>query len=577
MGTEKYRDRNRDRGRGRNRGRGRGRRSRRLRVVGGAALAAVVIAGTGAQAVAAPGTHTSANPSTHTPPVPTLIWTDCQGGYECADAVVPLDYREPEGRTITLAVVRKRAADPGKRKGTLFMQPGGPGNSGVDFVRNNYDDLPAELRESFDVFGYDVRGVGRSSALTCWDDQRYTAAVTAAKGVPTGPAPALFGSAVRQAADFDQACVDNAGEILPYIGTEYVARDIDLLRQALGEKQLTYYGRSFGSYIGTVYAALFPQRVRALVLDGAYDPEHYANMPYAYDRPQYLALDGAMSRFLDWCAADQATCGFGDGDPRGAFEKLKADLDADPVPTAGGGQANGYTLVYRLMFNINEGKVIWPSLGEALRKARLRDNTSFLLRPPSPASFDFLGPNVAVECVDKDYPRSVRLLRRNVAANAADAPLLGPAMAYGPPTYDHQHATACAQWKGEKVSRYDGSFRARGSKPILVIGTTRDPDTPYQDAVALSRQLDNGRLLTFDAEGHTAFGRSACATDAVTGYLVDLTVPARGTTCADETQPPTTPPTVAPPGTTLGELRNGVNERVERIGDVDDMGDMSAM
>ncbi len=497
------------------------------------------------------------------PPVPSLAWSDCQGGFECASADVPLDYRDPQGRTITLAVIRKKATDQAKRKGTLFMQPGGPGNSGVDFVRNNHADLPAALRDSFDVFGYDVRGVGRSSALQCWDDQRYTQAVTQAKGVP---GPGSFGPALREAADFDQACVDNSGELLPYVGTEYVARDIDLLRQALGEDQLTYYGRSFGTYIGTVYAAMFPDRVRALALDGAYDPVHYANRPYAYDRPQYLALDGAMSRFLDWCAADQATCGFGDGDPRAAFEQLKRDLDANPVPTANGGQANGYTLVYRLMFNINEGKVIWPSLGEALRKAQQRDNTSFLLRPPSPASFDFLGPNVVVECVDRDYPRDLGRLKRNVTANAKAAPLLGPAMAYGPPTYDHQHATACVQWPGERVSRYDGSYRAKGSAPILVVGTTGDPDTPYQDAVALSRQLDNASLLTFKAEGHTAFGRSACATDAVTSYLVDLKVPGRGATCADETQPPSATPRVAPPGTTLGELRNGVDERIDRIG-----------
>ncbi|WP_405895002.1 alpha/beta hydrolase [Streptomyces sp. NBC_00104] len=543
------------------------RRFSRLRLAG-AALTALVLAATGTatQAMAAPDTTRQAQSTkTPPPPVPTLTWSDCQGGFECANADVPLDYREPQGTKITLAVVRKKAADQTKRKGTLFMQPGGPGNSGVDFVRNNYAGLPAALRDSFDVFGYDVRGVGRSSALTCFDDARYTKAVTDAKGVP---GPDAYGPALSEAAEFDQACQTNSGALLPYVGTEYVARDIDLLRQALGEEQLTYYGRSFGSYIGTVYAAMFPKRVRALTLDGAYDPDHYANRPYAYDRSQYLALDGAMSRFLDWCAADQAICGFGDGDPRGAFEQLKSDLDANPVTTASGGKANGYTLVYRLMFNINEGKVIWPSLGAALKKAQLRDNTSFLLRPPSPASFDFLGPNVVVECVDKDYPKSLRKLQRNVTANAKAAPLLGPAMAFGPPTYDHQHATACVQWPAEKVSRYDGSFRARGSAPILVLGTTGDPDTPYRDAIALSRQLDNAALLTFDAEGHTAFGRSACATDAVINYLVDLKVPASGATCADETQPPSSTPKVAPPGTTLGELRNGVNERVDRIGDV---------
>ena len=527
---------------------------RRLRLAGAAASAL---------AVACTGPQVWASEQHETAPVPTLTWSDCQGGFECADARVPLDYREPQGRTITLAVIRKKAADPSTRKGTLFLQPGGPGNSGVDFVRGNYDDLPAALRDDFDVFGYDVRGVGRSSQVVCWDDATYTKAVTAAKGVP---GPDAYEPAVQQAADFDQACQNNAGDLLPYVGTQYVARDIDLLRQALGEDQLTYYGRSFGSYIGTVYAAMFPDRVRALALDGAYDPEHYTSRPYAYDRPQYLALDGAMGRFLDWCKADQATCGFGDGDPRAAFQQLKADLDANPVPTANGGQANGYTLVYRLMFNINEGKVIWPSFGEALRKAQQRDNTSFLLRPPSPASYDFLNPNVVVECVDKKYPTDRSLLRSQVTTNARLAPLLGPAMAYGPPTYDHQHATACVQWKGEHVSRYGGSFRAKGSAPILVIGNTGDPDTPYQDAVALSRELDNGRLLTFKAEGHTAFGRSACATDAITSYLVDLKVPARGASCSDETQPPSSTPTVAPPGTTLTELRNGVSDRVDHIG-----------
>jgi pimeloyl-ACP methyl ester carboxylesterase len=536
----------------------------RLRIAVAAAAALIIAGTTGTQAMAAQPDRTTATATIQdAPPVPSLAWSDCQGGFECANAQVPLDYRDPQGRTLTLAVIRKKATDQTKRKGTLFLQPGGPGNSGVDFVRNNYADLPAALRDSFDVFGYDVRGVGRSSQVVCWDDPTYTQAVTQAKGVP---APDAYEPAVRQAAAFDQACQDNAGDLLPYVGTEYVVRDIDLLRQALGEDQLTYYGRSFGSYIGTVYAAMFPERVRALTLDGAYDPVNYSYRPYAYDRLQYLALDGAMSRFLDWCKADQATCGFGDGDPRAAFEKLKADLDAGPVPTANGGQANGYTLVYRLMFNINEGKVIWPSLGAALRKAQQRDNTSFLLRPPSPASFDFLNPNVVVECVDKDYPSNPNLLKWQVTTNARLAPLLGPAMAYGPPTYDHQHATACTQWTGEHPSRYEGSYRAKGSAPILVLGTTGDPDTPYQDAVALSHELDNGRLLTFKAEGHTAFGRSACATDAVISYLVDLKVPARGTSCADETQPPTSTPTVAPQGTTLAELRNGVSDRLDHIG-----------
>lgn len=206
------------------------RRFSRLRLAG-AALTALVLAATGTatQAMAAPDTTRQAQSTkTPPPPVPTLTWSDCQSGFECANADVPLDYREPQGTKITLAVVRKKAADQTKRKGTLFMQPGGPGNSGVDFVRNNYAGLPAALRDSFDVFGYDVRGVGRSSALTCFDDARYTKAVTDAKGVP---GPDAYGPALSEAAEFDQACQTNSGALLPYVGTEYVARDIDLLRQ----------------------------------------------------------------------------------------------------------------------------------------------------------------------------------------------------------------------------------------------------------------------------------------------------------------------------------------------------------
>ncbi|MGP3948945.1 alpha/beta hydrolase [Streptomyces sp. 7N604] len=503
------------------------------------------------------------------PPVPELSWSPCpedeggKEGFTCAKAEVPLDYREPDGRKISLAVTRHKVADPAQRQGTLFLQPGGPGSSGVDFARGNYTDLPAGLRDRFDVLGYDVRGVGRSSPLECWDDKQYLQAVTEAKG---NPGPGAFAPALRTAAGFNQACLQKSADLLPFVGTDYVARDIDLLRQALGEEQLTFYGRSFGSYIGTVYADLFPDRVRAMVLDGAYDPVKYADRPHAYDRGQYLALDGAVDRFLDWCADEPSACGFGGGSPKESFGKLVRDVDADPVPTSGGGKANGYTLVYRLLFNINEGKVLWPAIGEALHRAELRNAESFLLKPPSAASFDFLTANVVVECADRAYPHDTGLLERRLAANTEDAPLLGPALGYGPPTYDHQHGTACDQWPGEQVSRHEGSYRAEGSAPILVLGTTGDPDTPYRDAVALSRRLDNASLLTFKAEGHTAFGRSECATAAVTSYLTDLILPPERTVCADEKPPAPGPSSPSKAGSRHSEHLEGVSDLLDLIG-----------
>lgn len=503
----------------------------RRRVVWGISLVLIAVT---ALLGAAPGAATAKTPAS--PPVPVLSWGPCADpgdGFECATARVPLDYRQPDGRTIPLAVTRRLAADPARRTGVLLLHPGGPGNSGVDFARNSYEALPTSLRDAFDVVGYDMRGVARSGQVECWNDKEYSAAVDAARGVPGRGA---LQGAVRQGLEFATACQQRSGDLVPFIGTGSNAKDIDLLRQALGEETLSFYGRSFGSYVGTVCAAQFPRRVRAMVLDGGYDPRRYADVPYAYDAGQFVALDAAVGRFLDWCAQNAAACGFGEGRPREAFEELKRALDAEPVITASGRPATGYTLAYRLMFNINAGKEIWPYLGEALRAAQARQG-SFLLSPPSPASFDFLNVNTAVECADRVYPASPLLLGALVSAQAAAAPLLGPPIGLGPPTYDHNHAPACAQWQAERPSRFEGSYRAAGSAPILVLGTTGDPDTPYQDSVALAGTLDNGRLLTFAGEGHTAYNRSACVSALVTDYLATLALPARGTVCADETPP----------------------------------------
>jgi pimeloyl-ACP methyl ester carboxylesterase len=492
--------------------------------------AAVLISGLGAGIAAA---SPSAPPKYGNAPVPTLNWTDCSGGFQCSDAAVPLDYRDPTGRTITLHMIRHLAADPSQRVGTLWMEPGGPGSSGLDFARGNWADLPTELQNKFDVVSFDPRGIQTSSPVVCYTVAQYSAAVAAAKGVP---GPDAFDNAVKTGADYDQNCVKNLGDTAGLFGTQYVARDIDLLRQALGEQQLTFYGRSFGTYVGTVYASMFPGRVRAMALDGAYDPNHYANDPYAYDWPQYFALDSAMNDFLTWCDQNVSECGFGNGDAEDAFTALKADLDANPV-TVGTGQANGFTLAYRLLFNMDDGKVIWPAFGQALRQAQLHDPSSFLLRPPSAASFAQLNPNTVVSCNDRAFPTSLSQLKWNVTAEAAAAPLLGTPWAYAPPMYDQNSAPACAQWTVPRVSRYSGSYRAAGSAPILVIGTTHDPDTPYQDAVTLSHTFANAELITFDAQGHTAFGRSACVTAATATYLADLTLPKPGTVCSDE-QPP---------------------------------------
>jgi pimeloyl-ACP methyl ester carboxylesterase len=478
-------------------------------------------------------------------PPPVLAWGPCGDGtpapFECATAAVPLDYERPQGATISLALVRHPAEKPETRLGSLFMNPGGPGGSGVDLAVGIMPELPQELRDRFDIVGFDPRGVARSDEVMCWNREEYDAAFAATQvlvGLPS------LEEALGRARSFIDACVQRSGDLLPYIGTEYVARDMDLLRAAVGDDELTYFGFSFGTFIGTVYANLFPERVRALALDGAYNPVTYARRPYAYDRGQFVALERSLDHFLAWCSANPEPCGFGNGDAEGAFDQLIAELDANPVTVEtpeGPGTVNAATVLYEVSFTMNGGQAAWPSLGAALAEAELT-NGERPFAPVSTGRANFFAANTAVECADRAYPRSLRRLERRLRQHARLGKRLGPLFAYGPPGYDHSHATACVQWpefaSDDAPSRYLGGFAARGAAPILVVGTTGDPDTPYPDAVALARRLADAELITLRGERHTAFLRSACVTEQVVGYLVDLREP-EVEICNDERAPVT--------------------------------------
>ncbi|MCP3804141.1 alpha/beta hydrolase [Allokutzneria sp. A3M-2-11 16] len=488
----------------------------------GLALAVALLVPTGGAALAAeppPGGLPGVE-------VPKLDWTACHDGFQCATARVPLDYRRPRLGTIDLAVLRKPAADQSRRIGSLFVNPGGPGGSAVGTARSLAKTGPAELRARFDIIGFDPRGVADSRAVKCQDPKTYGAAWATAS---SRPAADSFARSVHSGREFVQACQRESGDLLPYIGTEYVARDMDLLRAAVGDPKLSYLGFSFGTYIGTVYANLFPQRTRALVLDGGYDPQHYANSPYAYDITQFDAIEATLHRFFAWCSATPAKCAFGNGNPAAAFTALQAALDAKPV-----NGANGATMTLEVVFALNGGKSTWVRMAENLVKAQQGTGPLVL---PADENAEFFAANVSVECADRAFPRNMALLQARLAYAAREAPLAGPALAYAPPNYDHAHATACVQWPAEQRSRYAGPFHARGSSPILVVGTTGDPDTPYVDSVALSRTLANARLLTFDGEGHTGFYHSPCSKAAITAYLADLRLPARGATCSDDVTP----------------------------------------
>jgi pimeloyl-ACP methyl ester carboxylesterase len=507
------------------------------------AVAAAVILLAAGQVSAAPLPSVADLPAGGLPgvAVPTLAWTDCgDGSYQCTPAQVPLDYHRPDGTSLTLQLRKWPAADPASRIGTLFIYAGGPGSSGWSWVQTFATSVTQELRDRFDIVGLDPRGVQRSQPVSCLAGPAYQAQWAQ---VSTRSGPGAFGRALRLARQWNAACRSHSAALLPFLGTKSQVRDLDLLRAAVGDPKLTYFGGSYATYVGTVYANMFPQRTRALVLDSGYDPGKYANDPYAYDYGQYKSTEEATYRFLTWCAATPVQCSFAAGAAAPTAASLAAriqatmdSLDAAPVrDSTGTVTVNGATMLSELTSRLNSGTRKWADLGTDLGLAEHRTGPLMYAVTQSDAAFNAV--NVAVECADRVYPRGLTQLRNRLARVAADFPLTAPGMAYGPPAYDHTHAPACLQWPAARHSRYTGSYRAHGSAPILVFGNTGDPDTPYADSVALAHILENGHLVTWAGEGHTARRKSACAEAHMYEYLVRLTLPPAGTVCRDAPMP----------------------------------------
>ncbi|GAA2787359.1 alpha/beta hydrolase [Saccharopolyspora taberi] len=482
-------------------------------------LAIVLVLGIGSgTAAAAPAEVPPAN-------VPSIEWTPCGEGKDCATVEAPLDYAVPEGQTVSLHLTRRRATDPARRIGVLFVNPGGPGGGTSSWPDKVVErDVTGATGARFDIIGIDPRGVEKSRpGIRCLSADGYAAQWAQATATPSD---GQFPRAVSQAKDFNSACAGNTGALLPHLGTANVARDMDFVRAALGEEKVSYLGLSYGTYIGTVYANLFPDRVRAVALDGGYDPHRFTSDPYPNDMVQYQAVEESLNRFLDWCASDVDKCGFGRGKPAEAFRAVQADLDANPLRNPAGGLiANGATMTFAVVSALNSGGPGWVQLGRSLARAQARDAGSDLLAPISEEDTNFYAANVAVECNDRIFPGSVDDAEAELAKEAEAGPLLGNTVAYGPPNYDHGHALACLQWPAERDSRYPGPYDVRTETPILVVGTTHDPDTPYQDSVELAKTLGNARLLTFDGDGHTGYGGSECARAAEYRYLLELKLP----------------------------------------------------
>lgn len=464
-----------------------------------------------------------------------LDWEACgDAGAECATATVPRDYARPTGKTLDIAVTRVKATDPEKRIGSLFFNFGGPGAPAAIYVEAFGAELFGTLSDRFDIVGVDPRGTGDSEgAIDCEVDQER-------EGVYSQPFTTPLNLNVNQLVATDQRYIQrclqrNDADVLPYVSTANTARDLDWIRDALGERRLSYLGFSYGTFLGATYASLFPNRYRALVLDGALDADRYINKPLESLREQTSGFERALGRFLAACEGDQVACsGFGGADPWTAFDELIEQADRQPLPTAQGRPLDGDDIRAGSAQAVYS-KASWGELGQALAQAAdgdgtlMRDITDGFYGRNEDGSYDpLLDRYYAIGALEQRYPK-----RLDTYLEAGDH-------SWG--LFDHafwNHGYTELPWGLWPVNPrgvFRGPFKAARNGPTaLVVATTYDPATPYRGSVRLARDLGNARLLTMRGDGHTAYGgNSPCIDAAVEGYLENGVVPADGTTCVQD-------------------------------------------
>ncbi|MED7923923.1 alpha/beta hydrolase [Nonomuraea sp. LP-02] len=459
--------------------------------------------------------------------------------WECATLKVPLDHARPGGPRLPLALVRAKAG-PGageRRLGSLVFNFGGPGESGVATLPQKAKDDYLKLHRRYDLVSFDPRGVGRSDGVRCLDRRAFDA-WRDLDGTPDVPAEerALTGGFRA----FTAACARRARAVLPYVGTENAARDLDLLRQALGEERLHYFGISYGTKLGGVYAHLFPRRVGRMVLDGAVNPTENAEQIALH---QAKGFQRALGNFLRDCAG-RRDCPVPDGrtarrkggeqdNRRGErrVARLLARLDTRPLPTTGGRPLTQTQALYGIAAALYS-RELWPYLRLALRSA-IEDGKGDLLmyfadalhgRGDDGRYTTLQSANAAVNCADSSDRYTAAHVRSRLPEFRAASPVFGELLAWS--------LLQCTGWPVAGAAPAT-DVRATGAPPILVVGTTGDPATPYEGAATMAERLGVGVELIHRGEGHGAYGSgSACVDDTVNRFLLDGTVPANRTTCS---------------------------------------------
>jgi pimeloyl-ACP methyl ester carboxylesterase len=489
------------------------------------------------------------------PPEVGVRWSPCHrdfGPFECATVQVPLDYDDPAGGRISLALIRLPASgDPAERIGSLFVNPGGPGGSGFELVLFAGPFLfPPEVGERFDIVGFDPRGVARSTGLRCFGSFRQLVQSTL-QPLPFPLTEQEEAEWIARERAFDENCARRGTRLAEHISTANVARDLDQLRAAVGDEQLTYYGVSYGSFLGTTYANLFPDRVRAVGIDSVLDPIAWANeggtVPFSTLLRSDAGALATLQEFFRLCDDNPASCAFApDADTR--FASLAERLLAGPIliedPEFG-----TFEYLYHYLIGDALGAMYdsfsWPFFAEFLAFLEAQANPATLGRaraefrahlgygydtkrgfPPYP---NFVEGFTATSCNDTAGPSGYDAWID--AADAADAEFgyFGRIWTWA--------SSICAEWPHDDADRYAGPFGAETSNPVLVVGNRFDPATRYEGAVLVAGLLPNSALLTLDAWGHGSIGRSACADAIIADYLLEVAVPPDGTICQQDFTP----------------------------------------
>jgi pimeloyl-ACP methyl ester carboxylesterase len=483
-----------------------------------------------------------------------LEWAACHGRFQCATARVPLDYRHPAGAKISISAIRHLATDPARRLGSLFENGGGPSAQIAGLV-SSYQAIPAAVRASYDIITFDPRGFGASTPIQCFPTRAAENALLA--HLP--PISSYTVSAHQISSDervwaaFDARCGKSAGPVLYHDSTADVARDMDLLRRAVGDPVLNYVGLSYGTGLGATYANLFPGTTGYMVLDGNLDPVAWTRdvggLPTWLRTGRDLAAAAALRDLLDLCGqASTAACAFSAGTPaatRAKFATLLHRLHAHPVTI--GAPPQTYNDFDAANAVAADGVSQWPSDAELLQRLWVASATTAGTTAGAAAAAvrtghtsstatsaaRYAGPEqeLANQCADSPNPRDPRAYPAAARLALARSGLVGPPLAW--------QTEPCAAWPAAAgQDRYAGPWNRPTASTILVMGNTGDPTTPYQSSVAMSRDLARARLLTIRGYGHTEFANpSTCATNYEVSYLLTGHLPPAGTICPQNAVP----------------------------------------